>query len=134
IRFCRAMIGSCRISMDWIMRGASTWVWLIRCDMLVSSRIATAPHIQGKRKEGTAGKAVRSFYFLISFSFFRRSKSSPPFQGIREHLAVGELQYRTGRQPAGEAGPPPPPPRPPGGEGEGGVVAPHPGVCWPHDL
>ena len=30
MRSCSAMIGNCRISIDWIIRGASTCFWTIR--------------------------------------------------------------------------------------------------------
>src|SRR5260370_41177266 len=110
-----AMIGNCRISIDWIMRGARIILWSIRWLKWVSSRIDPP---QGNRRNVEQEQTERQrkistrppslflccLLFLFSYSFHHKSKSSSTLQGVGQHLAIGEFQDRPRRQTARQAG------------------------------
>ena len=76
------MIGSCRISIDWIMRGASIIFCSSRGDISIRMELIVASPLSSS-----------SWAFRLASMPTRSSQNAPSaFQGVGEHLGVGELQ------------------------------------------
>jgi hypothetical protein len=54
------MIGSCRISMDWIMRGARIMFWLIFCAMIGDMDMLMRRHPVSSESRRRGGALLRS--------------------------------------------------------------------------